>query len=315
MLLGLLREMELTEFADMATRIDREGGYREEASFQSVGGTATFSMAHLPLAPTDTGLVICPPILMDLLKNYRYEVMLARTLASRGIAVQRFHYRGTGHSEGEESEIRPQTLIEDALDAAGWLQERAGVRKIAFLGTRWGGRVAAAAAAQYSGAPLVLWDPVVVPGKYIRELLMGRLLREMKDQQGAAALASRSGAGAARAGRWEEEMAKDGRVDIFGYALHRWLYDSAGEPAPDGLLAGHARHPVLLVQISKSNTHNPDLGKLRRAIEAAGGTCEVAVIREEPGWLFMGHRLKQAQKLIRLSAEWLVAQLGVMHHA
>jgi len=59
MLLGLLREMELTEFADMATRIDREGGYREEASFQSVGGTATFSIvlnpggkaASVPAAP------------------------------------------------------------------------------------------------------------------------------------------------------------------------------------------------------------------------------------------------------------------------
>ena len=29
MLLGLLREMEMTEFADMATRIDGEGGYCE----------------------------------------------------------------------------------------------------------------------------------------------------------------------------------------------------------------------------------------------------------------------------------------------
>lgn len=305
----------MTEFADMATRIEREGGYREEASFQSVEGTATFSMAHLPLAPTDTGLVICPPILMDLLKNYRHEVMLARTLASRGIAVQRFHYRGTGHSEGEESEIRMQTLVEDALDAAARLQKRAGVRKIAFLGTRWGGRVAVAAAARYSGAPLVLWDPVVVPRKYLRELLMGRLLREVKDQQGAAALASRSGDAGAWAGWGREEMARDGQGEIFGYALHRWLYDSAGEQALDSLLAGHAGHPVLIVQISKSNIRNPDLVKLRRAIEAAGGTCAVAVIREEPGWLFLGHRLKQAQKLIRLSAKWLVAQLGVMQHA
>src|SRR3989304_5541148 len=85
------------------------------------------------------------------------------------------------------------------------------------------------------------WGAAGAAGECTGGLLWGRLLRERKDQQGAAALASRSGAGAARAGRWEEEMAKDGRVDIFGSALHRWLYDSGGGPAPDGLLAGHAR--------------------------------------------------------------------------
>ena len=105
--------------------------------------------------------MICPSIYAEFIAGYRMDVSLARALASRGVAVQRFHYRGVGHSDGEAEETTFATMRDDALAAAERLLERTGVGGPAFLGTRFGGLVAASAAAEYPGCPLVLVDPTL----------------------------------------------------------------------------------------------------------------------------------------------------------
>lgn len=301
------------ELSDVATRVDKEKGFREEVSFPMVGGKRIFSVAHLPLRPAEAGLVICPPILMELLKNYRHEVLLARVLASRGIAVQRFHYRGTGHSDGEESEVGAETMVEDALAAAERLQRQHEIRSLAFLGTRWGAHVAAAVARGYPGAPLVFWEPVVEADRYFRDLIRARLIRETKDPR--FAQSSLDGEVSAQTTRWKEEMARDGRADILGYPLYQRFYDSVKTRQLGEILTDGVRRPVLLVQMSRRNILRPELMKLKRAIELASGTCEVNIIRDEPGWMFDSHRMNAVPGLLQATADWLTAQIGVVSNA
>lgn len=50
-------------------------------------------------------VVVCPPTLAAFPSNYGREVAAARALAARGYAVQRIHYRGTGNSDGDATEV------------------------------------------------------------------------------------------------------------------------------------------------------------------------------------------------------------------
>lgn len=300
---------------DGPVRVDEAGRYREEAGFAAVGGRRVFSMAYLPSAPARGGVIICPPILMDLVKNYRQEVLLARTLAARGIAVQRLHYRGTGHSEGDDREVSTETMVEDTLVMAERLRERQ-AGPLAFLGTRWGAQVAAAAARQYPGAPLILWEPVGDASRYFRELIRARLIRETKDPRFARMSAEAVIAeGSPQTRQWKDEMARDGRADILGYPLWQQFFEAgSGQQLAAILTAGGAR-PVLLVQISRQSTLRPDLMKLKQAIAEASGTCDTRLIRDDPGWMFDGnHRMKELATLLQVSADWLVPRLGTVSH-
>ncbi len=300
--------------ADGPVRVDEAGRYREEASFIVVRGQRVFSMAHLPSAPARAGFIICPPILMDLVKNYRQEVLLARFLAAKGIAVQRFHYRGTGHSEGDDSEVSTETMVEDTLAMAERLRGQQGV-PLAFLGTRWGAHVAAAAAHRYPGAPLILWEPVGDPGTYFRELIRARLIRETKDPR----FARMSGdevlsGGSPQTRRWKNELARDGRADILGYALWRRFFEAGSGQQLGVILAASGGRPVLLVQISRQTTARADIVNLKQAIEEASGTCDIRLIRDDPGWMFDGnHRMKEVATLLQVSADWLMPRTGAPH--
>ncbi len=290
----------MIELPSVATRVDAEGKFREEITFFEVNGTRIFSVLYRPVAPATIGLVVCPPILMEHIKNYRYEVLLARALAARGIAVHRFHYRGTGHSDGEESAGSDETMVEDTLAAVRRLREQMGVSQIALHGTRWGARVAALAAAESAlELPMSFWEPIVDGARYFRELVRARLIRQVKDPRFADAATD----------GWMEEMARDGRLDILGYPLYRKVYESGRGSRLDQLL-GARPCDVLLVQLTPSSTVRPDVARLKQAVESAGGSCEVRIIKEEPGWMFVGHRLKSADKLISVTAEWIVNRAG-----
>ena len=81
-------------------RTDLVAGIEEEVGFLEASGSSLFVCQHRPLGPVTGAVVICPALFVDQLRNYRAEVSLARRLAASGVLVQRFHYRGTGHSDG-----------------------------------------------------------------------------------------------------------------------------------------------------------------------------------------------------------------------
>ena len=125
---------------------------------------------HVGSARPVAGVVICPALQAEFVSNSRREVLLSRELAAAGFAVQRFHYRGTGNSQGDPAEVSIATMQCDATRAASWLSERERCKRIAFLGARWGSLVAASMASSVEGAPLVLWDPITDSGSYFREV-------------------------------------------------------------------------------------------------------------------------------------------------
>jgi hypothetical protein len=128
-------------------------------------------------------VLMCPSLGTDLIANYRREVKLSRLLATRGMATCRFHYRGTGHSDGDEAALTLGSMTTDARAMARHVQEATGVNNISFLGARWGAIVALRTARAASRGRLMWWDPLLDPGDYFlagarisrfRDMLIGR---------------------------------------------------------------------------------------------------------------------------------------------
>lgn len=279
-------------------RIAPREKYVEEATIRSIDGTAMFEVTYIPDVPATVGVVICSSILVEQLTVYRYEVLLARALAAQGVAVHRFHYRGTGHSAGEDNEVSPESMVEDAISAAERMRARTGVTRLGYMGTRWGGIVAAAAAGQDQVSPLVLWEPVVVGERYFRQLVRGRLVREMKDQKPTA-----------MSGSWMKELDEKGKLDILGYALYRDFYYKGRDVCLSPLLRNR-KAPVLLVQFGRQSTVHADYAQLRHELAALGVRVDIHFIRDEPAWFFPAYLISSASALINLTVEGLMRNDG-----
>jgi alpha/beta superfamily hydrolase len=287
----------------LATRIDSDGAFVEEAGFFGPGLQRLFGVLHRPRGPARGGLVICPSILAGFVTGYRTEVVLARALASRGLAVQRFHYRGVGHSDGETDETTYGTVREDTLAAAEWLLERTGVGGLGFLGTRFGGLVAASAASEHRGSPLVLVEPAVEANKFFREAWRAMLIRDVKE-------------GTARGVRGKglaEVLERDGSVDALGYSICRPLFESAADRTLSGELGDGARH-VLLVQLGRALSLRRDLEAAAATLRGLGCDVDVEVVAEDvAGWFLPepGTKLAKphAHALVGVTSAWLDSEM------
>lgn len=260
---------------------------------------------HIPVEmPTIGGVVICSSLHADFLQNYRKEVLLSRGLAARGFAVQRFQYRGSGNSEGSSDEITFESLCDDALAAAERLKREANVTELAFVGTRFGALVAAAAACS-STAPLVFWEPVLRASVYFKEAFRARMIRELK--QGAVAAPSIA--------PLLEELRSKGSVDVLGYTIHRSLYDSAAEKVLTEVLGARPR-PVLLVQISRGTELRSDFASTVGAWTAGGSSVETRVVAQDQAWWFVGDDWRPEEDragtadLLSSTSDWLVRMVG-----
>ena len=103
----------MLEVRSIETTMLEEDGSRAEACFVETERGALFMVTHLPAGPAQGAVVVCSPIQSELLKNNRHEVMLARRLASQGVAVARFHYIGTGNSDGEVGDVTIDGMAAD----------------------------------------------------------------------------------------------------------------------------------------------------------------------------------------------------------
>lgn len=288
-----------------ATRVDPDAGIEETVEFVDLDGQRMFAARQVPTDGAAAGVVICPSIHAEFHRNYRREVELARHLARERIAVQRFHYRGTGHSDGNGSALTINSMVEDALSAASRLRGMVSLDRIGFLGTRCGAIVAAAAAAQSAGAPLALWEPITDGRRFFREVFRVGLIHEL-----------RKGMRAPRSGSEQlEELKTGGTLDVLGYAIGLDFYDSLFGRRLDDELGGPAR-PLLLVEIGRG----PDLRR-EYSIAAAKWTnrgfdvaTEVVTAMPEPWWFVRGRSIKEEamllQQLLDVTGSWFVRTLS-----
>ncbi len=241
------------------------GGTSEELGFFG----DLFGVTHLPAGTPERGVVICSPVYSEFLKNNRREVQLGRSLAERGFAVQRFHYRGTGNSRGDAGDLSLETMSEDAAAAVKRLSEVAGISEPDLVATR----LASLAAASVAGpsSRLALWEPVVEGKRFFRDLTRSLLILGVKH-------------GAQRSAQdLEAEFESRGLLDIAGFSVARTLRDSAiGRrlEVPEGDGAG------LILQLGRSSELRRDIESAVQIFGDAGRTAEAKPLEFEEAWWF-----------------------------
>ena len=278
------------------------GDLREEVEFFGRGPERVFGCRHLPEADPEVGVVICSSLYEDFVRNYRKEVLLARALCARGYSIQRFHFRGTGHSDGDAATMTFTTMTEDAISAARRLHDACGVTTIVFIGSRFGGLIASAAS-RAQASPLVLCEPAVSGEAFFREAFRARALRETRMNHGDPA--------PTRSPR--EELDLTGVVDILGYGLYQPFFDSAVDQSL-AMEVGDVPRPLLLVQMSSGDRLRREYGDQVAAWNTMGFEVEPVVVRLEEAWWFTGaewhpeeHRVSTAQ-LIASVTDWIDRQ-------
>src|SRR6266511_2787610 len=285
---------------NVARRVDRELGTVEEAAFIGKGPQRLFGVLYRPQVPGFLSVVICPALLSESLTTYGNDVLLARTLAARGIAAYRFHYRGTGHSDGDEDDVSFESMREDALAAAEWLGHELDVPDPVLMGTRLGGLVAASAAAEGGGA-LVLWAPVLEGKRYFREAWRASKVFDIRE--GPTKKAPREETGGAS---FSELLERDGRVDILGYPVSSGLHASTVDRT---LLAELGNRPRRMLLVHGGTDAGGEIERMAAECRTRGHIVDVETLSDSIVWWFLGptmRRLAQPQitELLESTLRW-----------
>jgi pimeloyl-ACP methyl ester carboxylesterase len=284
----------------IVSRIDATSNATESVRYLGSGADKMMASLHQPKGATHAGVVICSPILADFYTRYRHEVILGRELATRGTAVLRFHYRGAGNSDGDESQTTFDSMVADTVEAAAALRELAGVRDVTYLGTRFGALIAAAAAKVDGARTLVLWEPVTEVATYFREANRARLVQTASRGEG-------------QGSTFEELLAQLDRgevADILGYSLYPAFYESSSTRTLEAELGDDPRS-ILITQLGTK----PELRKayvaLAERLQGRGHDVDTHTVSlGEPwwmnaeGWTAVESR-PQAQDLIRSTTDWI----------
>lgn len=255
----------------MCEVIDERAGVRERFITPSIGGDRTVGVLATPLGEMQTmGWVICHSFGMEQVNLQTHEVPAARALAASGFPVIRYHGQGYGDSNGRPASVGLRSHLRDAVDAAGVLIAETGVRRLAFLGARVGGTVAALAARQSGADTLVLWEPVVHGPPYVRTLLRLAVMLQLMH------------------GEREDEVARDpeavmreqGFLDVQGYPLTAETFDELSSLDLVERVGGF-RCRCLVVQVSRSTGERADLLDLVHALRQGGDADLVTIIDEK----------------------------------
>jgi hypothetical protein len=239
---------------------------------------AIFAGLSLPQSAKGA-VVICSSLYEDFLRNYRREVLLSRALAAGGLAAARFHYRGSGNSEGDSEGLSFDRMVADAMTVGRSLREASGDPSIAYLGTRLGGLVAAAASKADGAAPLALWEPTVQPRSYFREAFMASSIRDLKrDPEAKSPMQD-----------IVDVLHSEGRIDLLGYTVTRSFHDDLiGRSLMDEI--GPEARPVLLVQVASEDRLGGSYERLANGLRGQGCDVVVETVAAEQSWWFTGAR-------------------------
>jgi hypothetical protein len=279
-----------------SSRRDEQLGIVETAAFFGGGADRLFGVVTRPESSPTGAAVICPAIMAESLPTYSLGVELARALAARGVAALRFHYRGTGHSDGDSRDVTFDTMCDDARAATEHLGALVDAGTPALVGIRFGGTVAAAASRD-AATPIVLWEPVLDGKSYVREAWRASLMFEIRE--GAGAEAERP--------EFDQQLLENGCVDILGYPFPTALHESVVAQRLLATFEGPARS-VLLAYGGTASSARGDMAKLVEQLRAAGHDVETETFLEPFVWWFLGPTIRerarpQALELVERTAE------------
>lgn len=141
-----------------------------EPAFFGPEARRLFGVRHLPREGTRAALLMCPPLLHEQMRSYRFFSQVASQLAGAGIACLRFDYYGTGDSEGDDADFRPAATTQDLVSAAEALRHAAPDVPLVVMGARASALFAWRDAAALGASALWLWQPVTDGARYVRSL-------------------------------------------------------------------------------------------------------------------------------------------------
>ncbi len=116
-------------------------------------------------------VVICPGLNRDALDAHYPLRLLADEIAADGYLALRFDYPGTGDSADVADEGHWAAWQKCVDDAADWLRDTLGIRRLVYCGLRFGALLATLAAEGHSDAAgLLLLAPVLRGHSYMRQM-------------------------------------------------------------------------------------------------------------------------------------------------
>jgi pimeloyl-ACP methyl ester carboxylesterase len=283
-----------------ATRIDEKAGIREEAGFIGSGPERIFSTLHAPLGEPVGAVLLCSSILAELLAGYQEEVWLCRGLAQQGFAVRRFHYRGTGHSDGDSDEVVYSSICEDARTVAAHLREETGIERLGFIGTRVGALVAASVGATTPGAPMAFIQPILKGDALFKEVGRSRIIWLTREE------------GRPDDAPFPEDMIsileRERWVDVLGYRLTSAVYESLrGRTLADEL--GSEPRPIQIVEVAKRKSLSLDYRRFLDALGAEGFATDAQLVNDEIAWWFHDTRRHLLPEIGDAIVPWLTGLL------
>ena len=252
---------------------DTRTGITEEATFLEVEGARIIAFLHLPRGRAQVGVLICSSLYEDLQVNYRRELLLARELAGRGFAVARFHYRGSGNSDGLASGAATlASLVQDALAAEAWLRQRADVTEVVFFGARLGALVCAHLADRSGYANTILSAPALSGEEYFRGMSRAGRVAGVRAQR----------ASPQPVGLSAGPDAPANFTEMLGNRVYRESLDDL-QPRKLELASAEGRQ-VLIVQIAASEALSKPLERLTQQLREGGAEVQVILVQARQIW-------------------------------
>jgi alpha/beta superfamily hydrolase len=285
--------------AEESARVAADGT-TERAEFRGRAGERLLTHLHLPAVAPRGGVVICSPLLGEFMRNYRREVLLARRLAHRGFVVERFHYRFTGNSDGDEEHLSFESMREDAIGAVEHVRTFVTQGPIVLVGTRWGGLVAASAAAHHADVGLAVWDPLMTSSRFFKEAFRSQLVKAMREGDEAPPTGS----------QLEQRLEAGEAVEVSAHRIHPNLYRSASGRSLQGEL-GTGPRDVLVIQVGPTGSVRSDLARQAERWQADHLRVHVEAVRAEESWWLVDERWADEAKrpltreLITLTTGWI----------
>lgn len=155
----------------MKTQHRSDGGLLEHAGYFNVSGAYLYTVLHEVPDPVALVLLV-GPFASERHNSYLPWARWARYLATKGMEVLRYDYRGVGESTGSFEEMTFEHWSEDVVLLAEWLKARSPDVPLVLHGLEIGAILAAKAFDNGIGGSLLLWSPPANAHQALRSTLM-----------------------------------------------------------------------------------------------------------------------------------------------